>query len=71
MFLEIETRRAAAGITQKELCARAGIHETTYTARKNGRRGVSEGTLKKLEEALDVLIAEKRAALDSIGEVRA
>lgn len=72
MFSQIEAKRAAAGIEQKELCRRANVHETTYTARKNDRRSVSERTLKKLETALDELITEKRAVLDEIeqGEVR-
>lgn len=64
MFPEIEARRMAAGIRQKDLCARAGVHEMTYTARKNERRGVSERTLVKLQRALDEMIAEKRAALE-------
>jgi transcriptional regulator with XRE-family HTH domain len=72
MFAQIEAKRAAAGIEQKELCLRAKVHETTYTARKNDRRSVSERTLKKLETALDELISEKRAVLDEMdrGEVK-
>ncbi len=66
MFSDIETRRAAAGIDQKTLCERAGVHETTYTARKNGRRTLSERTIKKLDVALIELINEKRAVLDEI-----
>lgn len=65
MFSEIEERRALAGIDQRALCQRAGVHETTYTARKNGRRTLSERTINKLEEALDAMIVEKRVALDS------
>ncbi|MGG7535329.1 helix-turn-helix domain-containing protein [Rhizobium sp. 12,4] len=76
MFSDIEARRAAAGIDQKALCHRAGVHQTTYTARKNGRRNVSETTLKKLDEALSALILEKKATIDDLvddegsGEVR-
>lgn len=68
MFSDIETRRAAAGIEQKVLCARAKVHETTYTARKAERRTVSERTLRKLASALDELIDEKRKTLDAISE---
>lgn len=53
-----------AGISQAELCKRAGIHPTRYTARKNDRSGMSEKSLKKLEAALDELINEKQAAID-------
>lgn len=71
MFSDIETRRAAAGIDQKTLCERAGVHETTYTARKNGRRTLSERTIKKLDVALIELINEKRAVLDEIQDLEA
>ncbi|MGR6465415.1 helix-turn-helix domain-containing protein [Rhizobium sp. PAMB 3182] len=67
MFEQIEFSRVQAGIDQKELCARARVHETTYTARKNGRSGMSERTLLKLKTALDALIDERRQALDKIG----
>lgn len=70
MFSQVEARRAAVGIEQKELCQRAGVHETTYTARKSERRGMSERTLKKLDEALEEIIAERQAALHAIGEHR-
>lgn len=65
MFSEIEERRQLAGIEQRALCLRAGVHETTYTARKSGRRTLSERTINKLAIALDALIAERRQALDS------
>lgn len=68
MFSEIEKKRAAAGIDQKTLCARAEVHETTYTARKSGRRTLSEKTLKKLDDALSALIEEKAAALEEMRE---
>lgn len=63
MFSEIETRREKAGIGQVELCKRAKVHPTTYTARKHGRTGMRETTLRRLDAALDALIAEKRASL--------
>lgn len=65
MFSDIEERRLLAGIDQRALCQRAGVHETTYTARKNGRRTLSERTINKLGEALEAMIAERREALDS------
>ena len=66
MFPQIENRRLRAGISQKDLCARADVHETTYTARKSGRRNLSETTLKKLDDALDALIEEKQVELQQI-----
>lgn len=63
MFPEIEERREKAGIDQVELCRRAKVHPTTYTARKNGRAGMRETTIARLETALDVLINEKMANL--------
>lgn len=60
MFSDIEARREMAGIDQVELCKRAGVHPTTYTARKSGRSSMRETTLKRLEGALSDLIAEKR-----------
>ncbi|NTF67718.1 helix-turn-helix domain-containing protein [Rhizobium rhizogenes] len=68
MFSEIETRRAAAGIEQKTLCDRANVHQTTYTARKNGRRSMSERTLKRLDDALTALILEKKSTLDGLAD---
>lgn len=68
MFSEIEARRLAAGIEQKALCSRAGIHQTTYTARKNGRRTTSEKTLKRLDDALTAMIIEKKATIDGLAE---
>lgn len=59
MFSDIEAKRARAGIPQKELCERAGVHPTRYTARKSGRSGLSERTLKKLEDALEELLRER------------
>ncbi|MGV0912409.1 helix-turn-helix domain-containing protein [Martelella sp. FOR1707] len=67
MFSEIETKRAGAGISQADLCKRAGVHPTTYTARKAGRRTVSERTLRKLSGALDELIAERLEAMTAEG----
>jgi len=66
MFSDIETRRSAAGIDQKLLCDRANVHVTTYTARKSGRRTVSERTLKKLDHALNELIGEKQKTLTGL-----
>lgn len=64
MFEEIETRRAKAGIDQAELCRRAGIHPTSYTARKSGRRAMRETTLASLKQALDMLIRERGQDMD-------
>jgi transcriptional regulator with XRE-family HTH domain len=63
MFDLIEARRERAGISQLELCRRAGIHPTSYSSRKNGRSQMREESLAKLERAMSALIDEKRKAL--------
>lgn len=68
MFSQIEERRSRAGIEQRLLCQRAGVHETTYTARKNGRRTLSEKTINKLADALDALLAERGVVLTDLSE---
>lgn len=62
-FTEIEQRRAKAGIDQKALCAKAGVHEQTYSRLKNrpGTRGAGEATLRALSGALEQLIEERAA----------
>lgn len=59
-FSDIEDSRRTAKIGQAALCARAGVHPTTYSRLKNraGRLGASERTLTKLKRALDALIRE-------------
>lgn len=64
MFSEIDERRLLWGIGQNELCQRAGVHPTSYTARKNGRAEMRESTLAKLRGALDNMIDERRAAIE-------
>lgn len=66
MFPQIEERRLIAGITQKELCIRAGVHPTRYNARKNGRSGLGERSLTRLRDALDELIKEKQQLLEAV-----
>lgn len=63
MFSEIDDRRQLWGIGQAELCQRAGVHPTSYTARKNGRAEMRESTLAKLRAALDEMVTEKKAAI--------
>lgn len=59
-FSEIEKRRAAAGIEQKALAAKAGLHPQSYSKlKKPTKHGATEGTLKKLSAALAELEAEK------------
>lgn len=70
MFSEIEQAREAAGIKQRDLCERAGVHETTYTARKQGRRTVSERTINKLRDALTAMIRERREAIDAATDAK-
>jgi len=64
-FSTIEIRRETAGIEQKELCQRAGVHHQTYSKLKNrpGAQGATETTLKKLKTALDDLVAERMRKL--------
>lgn len=60
-FSEIDRRRAEAGIEQKELAARAGLHPQTYSRlRRPSPRGATEATLKRLTRALDELMAERQ-----------
>ncbi|MBB4649264.1 transcriptional regulator with XRE-family HTH domain [Aminobacter niigataensis] len=68
-FEDIELRRDAARIEQKELCERAGVHLQTYSRLKNrpGSLGATTRTLKKLKSALDELIGERVQALISEG----
>jgi len=57
-FLEIEARRREKGFSQKELCQRAAIHETTYCRLKKGELCGNVKTLGALNEALNILIRE-------------
>lgn len=65
-FSDIETRRAAARIDQKELCERAAVHFMTYSRLKKrpGKNGATERTLEKLNTALSELVAERKQALN-------
>lgn len=59
-FSEIEKRRALAGIEQKVLAAKAGLHPQSYSKlKKPSKHGATENTLKKLSAALVDLEAEK------------
>lgn len=60
-FSDIEQRRSAVGIEQKALCKRAGVHQMTYSRLKTrpDEFGTTETTLKKLETALEALVAER------------
>jgi transcriptional regulator with XRE-family HTH domain len=59
---EIDERRRAAGISQKDICAAAGIDVSTYSQIKLGHRGALNATIVKLSAALDRLVAERKAA---------
>ncbi|MBS9720061.1 helix-turn-helix transcriptional regulator [Tianweitania sp. BSSL-BM11] len=59
MISEIEQRRTQAAVSQKDLCARAGVDATTYSQLKRGRRGAMVKTMDKLSRALDQIIKEK------------
>lgn len=62
MFEDIEKRRIDEAVSQRDLCAAADVHPTTYSAIKSGRSGGNASTLKKLNAALDALIASREAA---------
>jgi len=56
----IDEERAAAGITQKALCAKAEVHPTTYSRAKRGLVGGQVRTLHRLAAALRCLLDEKK-----------
>jgi len=58
-FLEIDARRREKRFSQKELCRRADIHETTYCRLKKGTLCGNVKTLGALSEALNLLIQER------------
>lgn len=66
-FTAIELRREELGISQKDLCARAGVNQTTYSQIKTAKRYGNANTYRKLHAALDALIAEKRETEEITG----
>lgn len=62
MFQEIDNLRKSKGISQKALCERAGIHETTYFRLKAGHSQGNGKTLHDLRNALDELVSERGGA---------
>lgn len=64
-FDEIDARRQRLGLTQKELCGRADVHEGTYS-RYCGRDATNEPTpriLRKLDRALTQIARERGVLL--------
>lgn len=55
----IDERRVSLGISQRDLCKRAGVHYMTYSANKNGRQMPNTRTLQKLTVALDQITSEQ------------
>lgn len=55
----IEQLRTQKRISQRELCAAADVHETTYSALKRGRSGGRMATIERLKIALDQLVEEQ------------
>jgi len=51
-FETIEKQRCSLGLSQRDLCAAAGIHYMTYTAIKRGRQVPNMRTIEKLEAGL-------------------
>lgn len=49
---EIDRKRKAAGLTQKQLCKAARVNPTTYSQLKKGKRGALVATLERLAAAL-------------------
>lgn len=70
VITSIEQLRTDAGISQRELCRAAHVHETTYSALKAGRRGGNAKTYRKLNDALDALIAAKNAGQGVVAPAR-
>lgn len=63
----IEQLRTRAGFSQRDVCRAAEVHPTTYSALKAGRREGNARTYRKLQAALDELIAERNSGLSTIG----
>lgn len=61
MIDEIESRRKALRIEQKELCQRAGVHETTYLRIKKGESSGQGATFSRLMAALSEFEQERAA----------
>lgn len=51
-IVDIEERRRLLGLTQKDLCREAGIHQTTYCRLKKGDVRGNVETLERLNEVL-------------------
>ncbi|MQB43362.1 helix-turn-helix transcriptional regulator [Rhizobium sp. ICMP 5592] len=73
-FDEIDTRRQRLGLTQKELCGKADVHESTYS-RYCGRDAAGSPTpriLRKLDAAVREIAQERGIVFvdDKTGEVR-
>jgi len=52
-FETIDKQRRLLGLSQRALCAVAGIHYMTYTAIKNGRQVPNMRTIEKLAVGLE------------------
>ncbi|YBV97550.1 helix-turn-helix domain-containing protein [Phyllobacteriaceae bacterium JZ32] len=59
-FNKIEEDRLRLGISQRDLCRRAGIHYMTYSSIKNDRQTPNLRTIHKLAQAIGDF--EKEAA---------
>lgn len=54
----LQRRRIEAGLNQRELADRAGIHRSHMSWLERGKRGASPRVLKRLAEALDCTVAD-------------
>ena len=65
-FTEIDRRRDENGIAQKQLCEQAGVTAAAYSKWRNGREGITEKSLARLNDALNALMpAHKSNAVNS------
>lgn len=57
-FNEIDARRTEHGLSQKAVIEAAGINKETWRRIANGTSGGTVTTLRRLDAAVDALIAE-------------
>ncbi len=61
----LKRERFARAMTQRELCERAGVTQSTLVALENNRQEPHPSTLKKLADALGV---EPRVLIEDFGQ---
>ncbi|WP_313193071.1 helix-turn-helix transcriptional regulator [Shinella zoogloeoides] len=56
---EIERKRERLGVTLKEMCARADVHQSTLSRARTGRKEPTARIRAKLSHALDEIASER------------